>query len=468
MKTADTAKRFLDKCHERGLSSETIRKYRSYLGRFYLVYKEVPTDQETIEKYLKSLKETPAHRGVNYKALQAFYSYLEEYEDIKSPVPAKGKIGRPQKFPSLVKTTRGPGLGTVPGPGGQISSLAGEKVGDVGIITAEAVDSFTRSRQLQGVSQNTLSSYRTIFKPFIRKFTTLPLKTEDLEEFFGSLAMAPESRWTYRRTILALYHYLEERGRLPKDLVTFPKIKVPRKVRRVLSEEELHQLFSSTQNFQESAILSLLIDTKIRASELCNLDREDVHPDHIKVTGKTGERQVPIASSTYDLLVQLSPSGLVFRTEGRPMSRRMLYNIINRICHRANLDGKKLGPHILRHSASVQHIVGGGDLSSLQEELGHTTPKMTAHYAKLAFPQVSTVHQKVGLVDKFANHKKLERAICHGCQNEVVTDPAWLKTLKCAKCGQVGNWYTPDYHPAGVERGEPLPVQEALLEEGNV
>ncbi len=97
METTEALTRFIKKCEERGLSPETRRTYYGYLRHFAEEHPQLPTDTKIIDQFLKKRKETPAHRGEYFKRLQAFYSYLEQFEGIKSPVPPKGRVGRPPK-----------------------------------------------------------------------------------------------------------------------------------------------------------------------------------------------------------------------------------------------------------------------------------------------------------------------------------------------------------------------------------
>jgi len=426
------------KCEERGLSPETRRKYQSYLRHFVDEHPDLPTDTDTINQFLKKRKETPGHRGDVFKQLQAFYSYLEQFEGIKSPVPPRGSIGRPRKAKPVINLA---------------SALENQKTSSGGsfeststsISTLDAIGAFVKSRKAQGVSDLTVMDYYSLFKPFVFKYQALPLTVEPIEEFLASLQVGLERRWTYRRALVALYHFLEQRKKIPKDLVIIPAVKRPRRVRRVLTEEELRGLFPHAQDFQEKAILTLLIDSKVRASELVSLDREKVYPDHITVTGKTGEREVPINPETYDMLCQLASSGPLFRTNGKRMRRDYLRVVINRLMKRAGLDGKKLGPHLLRHSSSVQHMMFGGDLMSLKEELGHTQVSTTQIYAELASSQVKNIHRKVNVLGKIAGPSPLERAKCYGCGQEVVVEFVNLKQTECPSCHQVGKWYTPNH-----------------------
>jgi len=471
METKEALTKFLKDCEERGLSPETRRTYHSFLRHFVDEHPELPTDTKIIEAFLKKRKETPGRRGGVFKRLQAFYTYLERAGIVEeSPVPPRAPMGRPQK----AKVVDNPGTGQLelsttlpPGKVGQGGTKVLPGSTSTSISTADAVESFIRSRKVQGVSPRTMEGYYSRFRPFLRKYPTLPLTVEPIVDFLGSIQGTPENRWTYRRHLIALYHFLEERKKIPKDLFKFPLVKVPRKVRRVLSEEEMRRLFSYAQNFTEKAILILLIDSKVRAGELCKLTREKVYPDHITVMEKGGgERDVPIKPEVYDMLVQLAPSGILFRFEGRPIRREYLRIILRRLMHRAGLKGAKLGPHILRHSASVQHMVHGGDLLSLKDELGHTTTKMTEIYGQLAFTQVKDKHQQVDVLGKVLNGEPLdrlplERAKCYGCQKEILLELAKIKETECPDCHQVGKWYLPD-HPGGVQCEKCSPNEEGI------
>lgn len=452
MKTQEALTRFMKKCEERGLAADTRRTYYGYLRHLAEEHPDLPTDPRIIEAFLKKRKETPAHRGAWFRMLQAFYSYLETFEGIASPVPPKGtgKVGRPRK----VKLVTSPATEQL----GEHSTLTkiklvtgGQSVSSfTSISTLEAVEALVKSRKAEGISKRTVDNYHSYFKPFIRKFPILPVTVEPIEEFLGSIRGTPETRWTYRRNLVALYHFLEARKRIPKELFQFPRVKVPRKVRRVLAEEDLRRLFQFTENFQEKAILTLLIDSKIRRGEVISLTRENTHPDYIIVTGKTGQRQVPISPDTYGMLIQLAAKGPLFQgVKGRPMNEQYLRLMIHRLMVRSGLEGKKLGPQILRHSASVQHMRHGGDLKSLQGELGHTTTKMTDIYAELAYTDVKEAHDRVDVLGKIAGPLLLERARCYGCGQEVVAEFIKIKETECPNCHQVGKWYLPNHRTEG-------------------
>lgn len=462
MNTSEALTRFLKKCEELGKSQSTRRQYHGYLRHFAGEHPELPLETSAIEKFLKARKETPAHRGYHFKSLQAFYSYLEKFEGVKSPVPSKGPVGRPPKAKLLPRSSDNQLDPVISLEEDKLVRGGPSASTSTSISTAEAVELFLKARTAQGVTKYTLANYRSTLGKFARACPTLPLEPEPIEEFLANLKrrdgrpLDQETRWDYRRDLKTLYHFLAERKKIPKDCCPVPKIKLPRKIRRVLSLEELTSLFRHAEDFQERVILAVLTDTKIRSSELCSITRDKVFPDHVTVAGKTGQRDVPISPEIYELLLRLQPEGFLFRTSGRPMYREKVYKIVHGIMLAAGLTGKKLGPHIIRHSASVLHMMFGGDLLSLKEELGHTTTRMTERYGALAFPQVKQKHQEVNVLghitpgqadvaetkvpDHTAPKNELVSAVCINCGLSIRVPREKVKTTECIRCHQVGHW----------------------------
>ncbi len=215
--------------------------------------------------------------------------------------------------------------------------------------------------------------------------------------------MGQRTRFDYRQNFKVFYHWLEFNKLITKDAFPWPKMKPGEARRRFLEAPDLTRLMSACQDLKEKCVVFALFDSKCRSSELISMTRENLWPDHALVDGKTGPREVSLSPELYVMLCRLSRRGLIFTQGGRRMSRYQIYRIVHNVALRAGLKGKKLGPHILRHSAAVQHLVAGGDLESLRQELGHTNIEMTAHYAELSTVHVRDKHQALGLLARVAN-----------------------------------------------------------------
>ncbi|GAI62714.1 unnamed protein product, partial [marine sediment metagenome] len=202
MKTQELLTGFLKDCEERGLTPNTRRTYWGFLRHFVDEHPELPTDTDTINQFLKKRKETPGRRGPVHKHLQGFYSYLVRAGILeKSPVPAKGPMGRPRKFKPIAA-------------GNPLPGLAGEKVVQGGrsvstsmsISTEQAVNWFTTSRRNIGLKEGTFEVYRDVFTRFIQMFPELPLQPEPIEAFLDTIKKSYETKHKFFRTLRALYH----------------------------------------------------------------------------------------------------------------------------------------------------------------------------------------------------------------------------------------------------------------------
>jgi len=398
MQTSSVLQRFYKACQDKGLTPRSVKNYESYLRHFADDFPELPTDTESIESFLKQRHEGPGRRGQVHKMVQAFYTWLETADGIKSPVPSRGKMGRP---PKQRRETNSVDVGTAQFNLPPADKLVGGGINlskYTSISTTKAVLAFLQRRKVQGCSPKTIIEYTHVLRRFALMFPVVPLKPQEFDKFLNNPKWNGETRFTYRRDLIAFYHFLEQFHYIPKDLVTVPMVDKGKTLRRILTREELQSLLAHISSTQEKSLIQSLIDTKCRIGELLSITREKLYPDHARVTGKVGERDVMLTPDTYTLLCSLSSAGPVFQENGKVLSVSRAYQILHALMLRSGLTGKKLGPHILRHTAATQHIMAGGDMQTLQQELGHTTPIMTAHYAHLATDQLAQKHQQLDLL----------------------------------------------------------------------
>lgn len=196
-------------------------------------------------------------------------------------------------------------------------------------------------------------------------------------------------------------------GRLKRPKVGEPVIEV-------LSDGEVGRImecinpntFIGSRNY---AIVLVLLDTGISASELCGLTLEhtDIEGGEIKVLGKgKKERYVPFGAGTKRALVRYinmfrppSDSEELFLSEdGNALTYNGLKLVIQRLAHKSGVE--RLHLHLFRHSFAVSWLVGGGDLITLQKMLGHTTVSTTQLYLHLASAHVKVQHERYSPVDR--------------------------------------------------------------------
>jgi len=268
------------------------------------------------------------------------------------------------------------------------------------VRTQQAIEKFLSNRQARNLKPSSIQHYQNLLTKFAQFYPELPTDPEPIEAFLTSLNIAPETRLTYYAIIKAFYHFLFQRRYVSSDPMT--QISRPRctsKVMPTLEPEQTMRLLNAAHSLRDRALLTLFVDTGIRASEAASLRQQDIKVDCIKLTGKTGERQVPMSDETSRLLSALITANIksdyVFIShKGHPLDGRGIYCIVHKLMKEAGIQGPKLGPHRIRHAFGKGYIVSGGDIRSLQQIMGHAKITTTEKYAALNLKDITAKHHK--------------------------------------------------------------------------
>jgi integrase/recombinase XerD len=154
---------------------------------------------------------------------------------------------------------------------------------------------------------------------------------------------------------------------------------------------------------RDRAIIKTLVDTGIRASELCKITIADMDKRNkrIFIWGKGAkERTVYIDGSTPQTIWRYlatrpdaRPDDPLFVTqEGHPLSRHALRLLIGRLGRRAGIPQANV--HRFRHTFAINFLRNGGNAYTLQRLLGHSTLKMVKTYLALAGQDDSDNHRR--------------------------------------------------------------------------
>ncbi|HZT41462.1 MAG TPA: tyrosine-type recombinase/integrase [Chthonomonadaceae bacterium] len=167
---------------------------------------------------------------------------------------------------------------------------------------------------------------------------------------------------------------------------------------------------------RNQAIIYLLLDTGLRASELCALKREDVdfQAKHCSVLGKGNKRRiVPFGKTAAKALWNYlkaepcDPDDPLFLSErGDPLTRSGLRLLFVRLGRVAGITAARCSPHTFRHTFAVEFLRAGGNVFTLQQILGHTTLSMTNRYVALAQADIENQHRQFSPADRL---KKRDR-----------------------------------------------------------
>jgi site-specific recombinase XerD len=265
------------------------------------------------------------------------------------------------------------------------------------VRTKDAALEFLLSCESRSLSPITLSSYRQQLTRFATSCPELPDGPAPIEAFLASITGSAMTRIAYFRVIHAFYVFISKRHKTPNPMADVRPPRHPKKVMATLQAHELMLLLASASTPRDKLVLTLLIDTGLRTSEVVNLRKQDIKRQTVLVTGKCGQREVPISEETLRLLAVVasqSPDEFVFHGKQGHMSRFGIYLIVAQHMKKAGIAGPKLGGHRIRHAFGKNYLIAGGDLRSLQELMGHADIQTTQKYAALNLNDITAKHHQ--------------------------------------------------------------------------
>ena len=182
------------------------------------------------------------------------------------------------------------------------------------------------------------------------------------------------------------FYWCEEEGlidRSPMPRRLLPKIQQRPPDR--LSDEEVEAVLSVPEPYAWVARLAL--GTGLRWGELARVQRTDFQDGTLIVhQTKSGKlRRVPLAPA---LAAEVqSRIGKLVAVEGGAVAFRRIVRKLSGVSH--------FHPHQLRHTFACRWLERGGNLSALQEILGHASVTTTQRYARLSDEMVKREAERV-------------------------------------------------------------------------
>ncbi len=275
-----------------------------------------------------------------------------------------------------------------------------------GLLLSKAIEGFTLACRARRLSVHTLTDYTRTLKKFQLHVGDAPINTITTTQIAAFLAAQPFSEKTvlnYHIGLAALWTWCIREGYAEKHIVRL--VEKPRPKRIVIqpfTEAEVRAILTGVRRNAERdrCVILLLVDTGLRASELCGLERADIDlaAKHLKVLGKGNkERLLPFSSRTASAVFKY----LADLEGGRPFpfTRTSLAHLIRQIGKRVGVEDAH--PHRFRHTFAVTYLRSGGDPYTLQEILGHTTMEMVKLYLALAQIDLDAAHKRASPVENW-------------------------------------------------------------------
>lgn len=269
-------------------------------------------------------------------------------------------------------------------------------------------------------SANTRESYlrdATNFLGYLSELDVTPLQADerDIQGYVDRLHDLNRSPTTISRNLASVrsfYKFLIYRGLLDHNPAKGIKLdKAEKKLPQVLQGEEIELLLSKPditepKGCRDKAMLELLYATGIRASELINLDVNDINlrSGVLYCRGNKGVRSIPVypsaivAVSDYIYRMRsliIGPDGgdaLFVNLNGGRLTRQGFWKIVKSYATEAGIT-KEITPHTIRHSFALHLLENGASVKDIQTMMGHADISSTQVYVQLLDNHVRQVYQ---------------------------------------------------------------------------
>ena len=285
------------------------------------------------------------------------------------------------------------------------------------LLQAFFTDRLLRQRQ---ASPHTIAGYRDCFRLLLQfakeRLDKMPsqLRIEDLDAPFiglfldhleGTRKNSARTRNVRLGAIHSFFRYVAleepEHALHCQRILAVPNKRHEKRPIDFLNREEIDALLavpnrSTWMGHRDRTLLLVAVQTGLRVSELIGLKCQDVvlgTGAHVRCLGKgRKQRCTPLRPETAKMLEAWlrerhgKPEDPVFPSiRGEKLSRDAIERLITKYTHLAaqiclSLKGKRVSPHVCRHSAAMDLLQHGVDRSVIALWLGHESAETTQMY----------------------------------------------------------------------------------------
>jgi len=250
--------------------------------------------------------------------------------------------------------------------------------------------------QLRNLCPDTIRSYVFQVAQFAKHFGRAPdlLGPAEVREYqFFLLKEKKIARSTLRQVVAALRLFYRTTLGREQGIEQLRYGKREKRLREVLSKDEVFAVFSSTRTLKQRTVLMTLYATGVRVWELTRLCVNDIDSKRMLIRVHQGkgkkDRYVPLLPSLLTVLRvywrKYRPKGALFPSHcgGSALSKSAVWKICAAAQRKANLS-KRVTPHTFRHSFATHLLEAGTDLRTIQIILGRRSLRTTALYLHVA------------------------------------------------------------------------------------
>ena len=278
----------------------------------------------------------------------------------------------------------------------------------IGVLDDILEDFSVYLRIERGISEGTAQNYCYSVGKFLRWVDTPTPTKKDAVKYVDRLLKEKKKAATIRNILFAIKRYFQFNG---KEL----NLKGPRpRVKQVdfLSVMEAKSLLYKIDNIRDYSMVLVMLYGGLRASEVCNLDREDIDFEEFTITVRNTKNRVDRTVMVTEKCIKAIEQYLATRIDTdktlfvsrkkRRISRGQVHRLVKKYALMANLriykengvTKTRVSPHTLRHTAATNLIANDCDVVVVQQHLGHKDIQSTMKYVHVAKSTYGELYRK--------------------------------------------------------------------------
>ena len=275
----------------------------------------------------------------------------------------------------------------------------------------ECYKAYMVSKKIEGLSKETLKTYDLYLKDFLL-YIRKPVREITANDIRIYLFHYQRENGVSNRTMdgrrLVINTFLEwcrtERYIDWNPCSQIHPIKYESKPREPLTGIELELVRDACRTYREKAIIEVFYSTGCRVSEMVNLSKSDVDfvKGEVKLFGKGAKHRISYINARAEvslkkyLFSRRDENPALFVSDRNPhdrLKKTAIEKVVREIGERSGI-GRRVFPHIIRHTTATDALERGMNIAEVQKILGHEKMDTTMIYAKVCQENVKHDHKR--------------------------------------------------------------------------
>lgn len=283
------------------------------------------------------------------------------------------------------------------------------------------------------LNAKTIKAYKIDLKQYLDFVGLGNDDSKQITEYIHYLNKKYSKHKTIKRkiaSIKAFYAYLEY-----EEIIEFSpfrkirtQIKEPQMLPRIISKEDLNEIFKSLFTnltsacteyekvlaIRNIAAIELLFSTGIRISELCHIKKDDINLEErtLKIFGKgSKERMIYIGNDgvikilkKYLKMKKEENSEYFFTNKSHSQLSEQSVRILLKNMEEQLALSQHITPHMFRHTFATTLLEKDVDIKYIQNILGHSSISTTQIYTHVTYPKQKEILQEKNPMNDFENN----------------------------------------------------------------